>query len=96
MRQKRGERCVEIVRREVRERDGVIAEYRLVRREESYAILAETGRFCEEIDRVPGGRAEAERFFNLIVRELVLPGTIGDVWQDLHTCGSFCTRLVPR
>ena len=79
---------LETVRHETREEGGIRAEYRLVKRDGGYAILAETARLCEEIDCFPGGLGEAERFFELVVREFVLPGTVGDVWRDLHVGGT--------
>ena len=87
---------LETVRRETREEGGITADYRLVRRDGGYAIIAETARLCEEVDCFPGGLGEAERFFELIVREFVLPGTVGDVWRDLHVGGSVRTKAPRR
>ena len=86
---------LETVRHETREEDGVRADYRLVQRDGGWAIVAETARVCEEVDRIPGDDSDVKRLFELVVREFVLPGTIGDVCRELFVGDNFrskCTR----
>ena len=78
---------VETVRTERVGREGVVAVYRLIKRETGFAVSVECRDEREEVDCFPGGEADAERLFGLAVREFVLPGTLADVWRDLHTQG---------
>ena len=78
---------LEIVRREAVGREGVFAVYRLIRRETGFAVSVECNGSDEEVGCFPGGEADAKRLYDLAVREFVLPGTLADVWRDLHTEG---------
>ena len=77
----------ETVRIEQVVRGGVVAVYRLIKRETGFAVSVECRGECEEADCFPGGEADSERLFGLAVHEFVLPGTLADVWRDLHTQG---------
>jgi hypothetical protein len=78
---------VETVKTERVERRGVVAVYRLIRRDEGFAVAVECRGESEEVGCFPGGEADAERLYDLAAREFVLPGTLADVWRDLHTEG---------
>ena len=73
----------EVLRREEVTRQGVAAVFCLIRREDGFAVSVECRGGREEVGRFPGGEAEARRFFDLAVREFVLPGTLADVRRDL-------------
>ena len=77
----------EIVKREAVGREGVSAVYRLIRRDDGFAVSVECNGEREEVGCFPGGEADAKRLYDLAVREFVLPGTLADVWRDLHTEG---------
>ena len=77
----------EIVRRDEVAREGVTAVYRLIRDGERFTVSVECGGQTEEVSAFPGGETDARRLYDLAVREFVLPGTLADVWQDLHTEG---------
>ena len=77
----------EVLRREAVTRRGVPAVYRLIRRESGFAVSVECRGTCEEVGCFPGGEADAGLLFDLAVREFVLPGTLADVWRDLHAEG---------
>lgn len=77
----------EVVRRKEVVRKGVSAVYRLFRRDGGFAVSVECRGQAEEVGCFPGGETDAERLFDLAAREFVLPGTLADVWRDLHTEG---------
>ena len=77
----------EVLRREEITRRGVAAVYRLIRRENGFVVSVECRDAREEVGCFPGGEADAARLFDLAVREFVLPGTLADVWRDLHVEG---------
>ena len=77
----------EVVKREAVGRKGVFAVYRLIRRDDGFAVSVECNGACEEVGRFPGGEDDAELLYGLAVREFVLPGTLADVWRDLHVEG---------
>ena len=73
----------EVLRREEVARQGVAAVFRLIRRGDGFAVSVECRGKSEDVGGFPGGEAEARRFFELAVREFVLPGTLADVRRDL-------------
>lgn len=75
--------CEEVLRRDERKREGVGAVFRLIRREDGFAVEVECRGKRERVSRFPGGEADARRLYDLAVREFVLPGTLADVWRDL-------------
>lgn len=77
----------EVVRQKEVAREGVVAEYRLIRRENGCAVSVECRGQSEEVCCFPGGESDAVRLYDLAVRAFVLPGTLSDVWRDLHTEG---------
>lgn len=77
----------EVLRREAVTRRGVAAVYRLIRRDGSFIVSVECRGACEEVGCFPGGEADAAYLYDLAVREFVLPGTLADVWRDLHVGG---------
>ena len=77
----------EIVSRDEVSREGTAAVYRLIRDGERFTVSVECGGQTEEVSAFPGGETDARRLYDLAVREFVLPGTLADVWQDLHTEG---------
>lgn len=74
----------EILRREEVARQGIAAVFRLIRRGDGYAVSVECRDGREEVGGFSGGETEARRFFDLAVREFVLPGTLADVLRDLR------------
>lgn len=77
----------EVLRREEVARQGVAAVFRLIRRGDGFAVSVECRGGREEVGCFPGGEADARRLYDLAVREFVLPGTLADVWRDLHVGG---------
>ena len=77
----------EIIRRDEVRREGVSAVYRLIRREDGFAVSVECDGQSETVGCFPGGLPDARILYDLAVRELILPGTLADVWQDLHAEG---------
>ena len=77
----------EVVKREAVGREGVFAVYRLIRRGERFAVSVDCNGITEEVGCFPGGEADAIRLYELAAREFVLPGTLADVWRDLHVEG---------
>ena len=77
----------EVVLREEISREGVRAVYRLLRSESGFVVSVECNGAAEEVGCFPGGEADARRLFGLAADEFVLPGTLADVWRDLHTEG---------
>lgn len=77
----------EIVRRDEAAREGVSAVYRLIRDGAGFTVSVECGGQSEEVSAFPGGEADARRLYAIAVKEFVLPGTLADVWRDLHTMG---------
>ena len=75
------------VLREEARREGVSAVYRLIRRDGGFVVSVECGGRIEEVGRFPGGEADALFLYELALREFVLPGTLSDVWSDLHVGG---------
>ena len=80
-------KCEEVLRRNEVTREGVCAVFRLIRREDGFAVSVECRGRSEEVGCFPGGEADARFLFDLAVREFVLPGTLADVWRDLHVGG---------
>lgn len=74
----------EVLQRDEVVRRGVAAVYRLIRRDGAFAVSVECRGRVEEVGAFPGGEADARLLFALAVREFVLPGTLADVWRDLH------------
>ena len=74
----------EVLRREEITREGAAAIFRLIRRDGGFSVSVECGGRVEEISAFPGGEADARLLFSVAVREFVLPGTLADVWRDLH------------
>lgn len=77
----------EIIRRDEVARDGVSAVYRLIRQENGFAVSVECKGRSETVGCFPGGLSDAQILYELAVRETILPGTLADVWRDLHTEG---------
>lgn len=77
----------EIIRRDEVRREGVSVVYRLIRRENGFAVSVECDGQSETVGCFPGGLPDARILYDLAVRELILPGTLADVWQDLHAEG---------
>ena len=77
----------EVVKRDEVAREGVSAVYRLIRRGEGFTVSVECNGQSEEVSAFPGGEADARRLYGLAVSEFVLPGTLSDVWRDLHAEG---------
>lgn len=77
----------EIVRRDEVSREGAAAVYRLIRDGARFTVSVECGGQTEEVSAFPCGEEDAKRLYEIAVREFVLPGTLADVWQDLHTEG---------
>jgi len=77
----------EIEREESVTRKGVVAVYRLIRRGDGFAVAVECEGQTEEVGCFPGGEADARLLFGIARREFVLPGTLADVWRDLHVEG---------
>ena len=77
----------EIVRRDEVTREGVPAIYRLVRDGEGFTVSVECDGQTEAVSAFPCGEADAKRLYDLAVSEFVLPGTLSDVWRDLHVEG---------
>ena len=73
----------EVLQREEIVRRGTAAIYRLIRRD-GFSVSVECGGRVEEVSAFPGGEADARLLFSVAVREFVLPGTLADVWRDLH------------
>ena len=77
----------EIIRRDEVRREGVSAVYRLIRQENGYAVSVECNGRSETVGCFPAGKTDAELLYGLAVREMILPGTLADVWRDLHAEG---------
>ena len=77
----------EIVKRDEVSREGVSAVYRLIRDGDRFTVSVECGGQSEEVSAFPGGEDDARRLYAIAVKEFVLPGTLADVWRDLHVEG---------